>query len=286
MRIATDIGRFAATGNEDHGSIASEYPLLATSTTRSPDSSSSPRVAASAASAGTAFADERLPRLLGRDRPRQRGRYPLQALGAIARTADVGDVAGDDGGAGDLAPLAADGRDRERDVDDAAVLSEPLGLVVLDVLPVEDAAQDPLLLAGAIGRDQDPDRPSDHLVLAVEIEALRAGIPARDDAVAVLAEDRVVRRVDDRLGVACRRRLRRACGPAAQPSRAEATAASAESRSGWDARRSSNPVMSSIRSTLDPGVTTSALGVPDSSSPSRAATNAWIPAESTKLELA
>ena len=63
------------------------------------------------------------------------------------------------------------------------------------------AAADPgehlVLLALPVGRNDDPDRPPDRLVGGVAEHPLGGAIPRADDAVEVLADDRVVGRFDD-----------------------------------------------------------------------------------------
>ncbi len=115
-------------------------------------------------------------------------------LGAFA----LGDVAGDFGGADDLAGLVADRRDRQGDVDEAAVLATPHRFIVVDLLAAPDALQDRGHFVLTPGRGQDRDVPAEHFVRGITKEFLRGRIPARDDAVQGLARDRLVRRLHDR----------------------------------------------------------------------------------------
>ena len=115
-------------------------------------------------------------------------------LGAFA----LGDVAGDFGGADDLAGLVADRRDRQGDMDQPAVLATPHRFIVVDLLPAPDALQDRGHFVLTPGRGQDRDVPAEHFVRGITKEFLRGRIPARDDAVQGLARDRLVRRLHDR----------------------------------------------------------------------------------------
>src|ERR1043166_357801 len=114
-------------------------------------------------------------------------------LGALA----VGDVARDLRRADDRAARPADGRDGERDVYEAAVLAHALRLVVLDALAGPQAREDGWLFVRVVVGDEDGDWLADDLFGGVAEDALRALVPARDDAVQGLADDGVVRRLDD-----------------------------------------------------------------------------------------
>ena len=72
------------------------------------------------------------------------------------------------------------------------------GLEVVDALAFAQAGEDPGDLVGAVFRDQDRNWAPHHLVRGVAVDAFRPGIPADDRAVECLADDRVVRRIDDR----------------------------------------------------------------------------------------
>lgn len=67
----------------------------------------------------------------------------------------------------------------------------------LDILAQSDACDDMLELAYPIARDELADIPSDDLVLAISVQPLGPGVPAGDDAVKGLADDRILRRCDD-----------------------------------------------------------------------------------------
>ena len=61
-----------------------------------------------------------------------------------------------------------------------------------------EAGDDLVFLADPIGRNDERDVAADRLVRGVAEEPLGAGVPAVDDAVERLADDGVVRRLDDR----------------------------------------------------------------------------------------
>ena len=108
------------------------------------------------------------------------------------------DVTRDLGGANDPAALVMDRRYGERDLNEASILSPPFGLIVLDTLAATDAVEDLHHLAGMARCRDDLYRLADDLGGAVAEERLGAGIPARDDPVQRLADDRGIRRLDDR----------------------------------------------------------------------------------------
>ena len=133
--------------------------------------------------------DDRLPRQLEQPSlPPRLGRRPLASR----------DVAGDLRGADDPALPVAHGRDRERDLDQRAVLAPAHGLEALDPLAAADAPEDGRHLVLPARGGEERDVAADDLPGRVAEEALGGGVPARDDAVEVLADDRVVGARDDR----------------------------------------------------------------------------------------
>ena len=114
-----------------------------------------------------------------------------------------GDVAGDLGRADDPAVRRPDRGDRQRDVDEAAVLAHANGFVMVDAFAAANPRQDLVLLALPVRRNDAADRSADHFLGGVPEHALRRGIPGLNDAVQILADNGVVRRLDDR-GEACR----------------------------------------------------------------------------------
>jgi hypothetical protein len=92
------------------------------------------------------------------------------------------------------------------------VLADPPGLVRLDVLAALEPRQDAQELVGVIGWDDDRDRSPDDLGGRVAVEPLRARVPARDDSLERLADDRVVGVLHDRRQVGQRRLVALALG--------------------------------------------------------------------------
>ena len=96
------------------------------------------------------------------------------------------------------AARVANGRDRQRHVDAAAILRDAHRLVVVDALSAPLPRKDVGLLASKLRRNQSTDRRPNHLGRRVAEDPFGAGIPGLDDAVQVLADDGVVRRLDQR----------------------------------------------------------------------------------------
>ena len=69
---------------------------------------------------------------------------------------------------------------------------------MIDSFALSDAFHDAGKLVPPVGREDSRNRPSNHLFRGVSEYALRASIPAGDNAVEILAENRVVRGLDDR----------------------------------------------------------------------------------------
>ena len=86
----------------------------------------------------------------------------------------------------------ANRRDRQRDRDQRAVLAPPNRVEVLDAFAAANAPEHHVLFGKAIRRDQHRDRLPDGLVGGVAEQLLGAAIPGGDDAVEILADDRVV----------------------------------------------------------------------------------------------
>src|ERR1700759_659542 len=68
---------------------------------------------------------------------------------------------------------------------------------MVDALATSDARQDSALLVLAVVRNDDRDGLPDRLRGRVAENPLRTAVPAGDDAVQVLADDRIVARFDD-----------------------------------------------------------------------------------------
>ena len=110
----------------------------------------------------------------------------------------LGDVADDLRRPDDVAGVVLDRRDRQRHVDALAVTSHALGLEVLDPPPGLEARDDLVFFRDAIRRNDERDVAADRLLRRVAEQPLGGGVPALDDAVERLADDRVVRGLDDR----------------------------------------------------------------------------------------
>ncbi len=90
-----------------------------------------------------------------------------------------------------------DRRDRDRSLEGRAVAACANRLEVLDSLATPDARQELGLLTVAVGRYEPRHRLADDLPRRGPKQALRGGVPARDDPVERLADDRVVGGGDD-----------------------------------------------------------------------------------------
>src|SRR4029450_3668516 len=77
------------------------------------------------------------------------------------------------------------------------VLPHARRLVGLDVLAPLEPRQEARHLVLAVGWNDERDQPAPRLGGRVAVEALGAPVPARDHALERLADDRVVRRLDD-----------------------------------------------------------------------------------------
>src|SRR3546814_3876096 len=97
--------------------------------------------------------------------------------------------------------------DWSSDVCSSDLLALANRVVVVDGLAAADAGEDYVFFVVAVGGNQDRHRLPDLFLGGIAEEPLRAAVPACGDAVEVLADDGVVRRLDDG-GQALRRRLR------------------------------------------------------------------------------
>ena len=111
----------------------------------------------------------------------------------------LGDVARDLRGADDPAVGIPERRDGRGNVDALSVGADPDGLEVIDTLAAPDAREDSRFLPLPLRREDHQHRPTDRLLRGVSKESLRPGIPRGDDAPEGLADDGVVRGVDDSL---------------------------------------------------------------------------------------
>ncbi len=111
--------------------------------------------------------------------------------------APFGNVSRDLRCADDRAAGVADRRDGHRHFHQPSVLAHPDGLEVFDPLAAADLREHDVFFAQAVRRDQHRDRLADSVCGRVAEQALSAAIPRGDDAVQILADNRVVRRLDD-----------------------------------------------------------------------------------------
>ena len=107
------------------------------------------------------------------------------------------DVAGDLRDPDQPAARIAHRRHGQRDLDRAAVAPQTDRLVLVQPLAGAAAGENLQLLVEPVGRDQHRHRPAHRLVGRVAEQPHGAAVPRRDDAVAVLAVDRVVGGFDD-----------------------------------------------------------------------------------------
>jgi hypothetical protein len=111
------------------------------------------------------------------------------------RLPPLGHVPSDGGHAEHLAAGARDQRRSQPDGHQTPVFAPPFRLVLPDALAPEQPSDEVLLLAGPVPRDEHRHRPPDRLTAGIAIQGLRAGIPARDDAIERLAHNGVRRRL-------------------------------------------------------------------------------------------
>ena len=127
----------------------------------------------------------------------QRQQPALEIGDSRLRALPLGDVARDLRRANHPSVLVANRRDGERDVEQRAVLALPHGLEVIDALVTPDSREHFVFLRAPLLWDDQGDRPANHLVGGVAEHLLRGAVPALDDAVEILAHDRVVGGLDD-----------------------------------------------------------------------------------------
>src|SRR5262245_51544444 len=101
----------------------------------------------------------------------------------------LGDIAGNFRRADDFAVKILNGRNRQRNVDQASVLALANSLIMLDALTAPNTFENRWLLVMPVGRNQDRDRLADNLFGQVAENPLRTPVPACDDAIKVYAYD-------------------------------------------------------------------------------------------------
>ena len=123
--------------------------------------------------------------------PREQGNLLLAAF-------LIGDIARDLRGPDNLAGAVEDGRDGQGDIDHLAVLALAHGFEMVGALAAADALKDTRLLVMSVGGNDGRDRLADDLFREVPEQPFRALVPGGDHTIEVLADDRVVRRFNDR----------------------------------------------------------------------------------------
>ncbi len=127
------------------------------------------------------------------DRAQARLARSQLALGAL----QLRDVAGDLRCPDDPSARIADRRNGDEDIDLRAVLATPHRLVMIDALSARDLGNDLVLFAHPVGRKEDGERTTEHLLGGVAEDCFRRPVPARHGAVQGLADDGVAGRLDD-----------------------------------------------------------------------------------------
>src|SRR6185437_1737375 len=92
----------------------------------------------------------------------------------------------------DFALGVSDRRDGQRNVDQTPILALANGFIVFDALSATYSLYDRLLLFLKIWRSQNCNRLADDFVREVPENSFRAAIPTGDDAIRILADDRIV----------------------------------------------------------------------------------------------
>ena len=115
----------------------------------------------------------------------------LAAAERLLGSHPIADVAGDRGRA-DHPISRVDRRQRQRHILDRAILGNPARLVLRHRLAGGRAFEKAHLVALEVVRDEQRDVPADGLLGRPSVEALGTSVPARDDAVEILREDRVL----------------------------------------------------------------------------------------------
>ena len=115
-------------------------------------------------------------------------RFGVELLGQIAQNFRSAD---------DLAIGGADRRDREHDRNRLPVLAEPDRLHLCHPVALPDFSHDEILFREPIRREQERDMAPHHLVRLVAEHVSRRGVPGRDQAIQILADDGIGRGLDD-----------------------------------------------------------------------------------------
>src|SRR5262245_61224738 len=79
----------------------------------------------------------------------------------------------------------------ERYVDQASILTSANGLIVIDAFSASDTLKDPEFLVTTLWGDEDRYWRTDHFLGRIAEDSLRSVVPGGDDAIEVLAYDRI-----------------------------------------------------------------------------------------------
>ena len=118
--------------------------------------------------------------------------FPGQSGDFLLASLLFGDVPGDLRCADDLAVGISDRGNGQGHVNQAAVFALPDSLEMVDALTTPDTRQNDALFVMAVHRNNDGDGLAHGLFGRIAEDALRAPVPARYDAIEVLAHDGVV----------------------------------------------------------------------------------------------
>src|ERR1044071_6118334 len=108
------------------------------------------------------------------------------------------DITGDLRCTDDHPGIISNRRDGERDVDQRTILAPATSFVMFDPLALLKAGQNLRFFFRAIRGKQQSNRLADHLLGRISEYSFRTAVPAHYDAVKVLANNGVIRRIDDR----------------------------------------------------------------------------------------
>jgi hypothetical protein len=138
------------------------------------------------------FVGDRRCHLAHRGQARHMNEFGLQFHDAQLTAPLAGDIANDLRRADDHARRTQDRRDGQRHRDLAAILVHPHRLVMADPHTAGQALEDHRRLVHPVRWVQQRDRPSDHFRASIAEDSLGRVVPARDNAIQRLADDRVV----------------------------------------------------------------------------------------------
>jgi hypothetical protein len=124
----------------------------------------------------------------------QQPRLFLQSFFDLSSFRDVADVLRR---ADDAAVRVLDRRNRQRNVQAAAVFRHAHGFVVLDPFSAAQPSQNVIFFRLALGGNQPTNRLSDDFLGGIPEHSFGGGVPTGNDAVQRFADDRIVGRRDD-----------------------------------------------------------------------------------------